>query len=70
MSMTVEERKRLAVAWKEASNGRLELVVHVGANCLKDCEELVLYYLLNLLPDMPISGSSNSAANEDMMSTI
>ena len=28
------------------------------------------YFLFNLLPDMPISGSSNSAANENMMSKM
>lgn len=40
MSLTVDERKRLAEAWKKASNGRLTMIVHVGANCIKDSQEL------------------------------
>ena len=39
--MTLGERKRLAEEWKKASNGRLQVVVHVGTNCIKDAQELV-----------------------------
>lgn len=44
MSMTVDERKRLAEEWMKASNGRLQVVIHVGANCIKDAKELVGIY--------------------------
>lgn len=40
LSFTVDERKRLTEAWMKASKGRLEVVVHVGANCIKDAQEL------------------------------
>ncbi|XP_052815230.1 N-acetylneuraminate lyase B-like isoform X2 [Mya arenaria] len=40
MSMTIEERKQLADAWMKAAKGRLQVVVHVGANCIKDSQEL------------------------------
>ncbi|XP_060584747.1 N-acetylneuraminate lyase-like [Ruditapes philippinarum] len=40
LSMTLDERKRLAEAWMKASDGRLQVVVHVGTNCIKDAQEL------------------------------
>ncbi len=39
MSLTMDERMRLAEAWKEAS-GALQLIVHVGQNCTKDAQLL------------------------------
>lgn len=48
MSMTLDERKRLAEEWMKASNGRLQVVVHVGANCIKDAKELVDIYVTQI----------------------
>ena len=38
------------------------------SQCFLPYRALIFHF--NLLPDMPISGSSNSAANKDMMSKI
>lgn len=39
-SMTIEERKAVAEAWVKASEGRLKIIVHVGANCQQDAKAL------------------------------
>jgi len=40
-SLTVPERLALAERWFEVSRGTpLKVIVHVGSNCLKDCQEL------------------------------
>ncbi|XP_045213991.2 N-acetylneuraminate lyase-like isoform X1 [Mercenaria mercenaria] len=39
-SLTLDERKRMAETWIESSDGRLEVIVHVGTNCIKDSQEL------------------------------
>jgi len=40
-SLTVEERKKLAVRWLEVSKGsELQVIVHVGSNSLQDAVEL------------------------------
>lgn len=41
LSLTLDERKQLTEAWFKASKGRLEVIVHVGTNCIKDSQELV-----------------------------
>lgn len=41
LSMTVEERKKLAEKWASASKGKLELlIVHISANSIVDTKEL------------------------------
>ncbi|KAL4239967.1 hypothetical protein ACF0H5_000763 [Mactra antiquata] len=40
ISLTLEERKKLTETWFKASKGRLEVIVHVGTNCIKDSQEL------------------------------
>lgn len=40
ISLTISERKKLAEAWMNVSKGRLAVIVHVGANCVKDSQEL------------------------------
>ncbi|KAK3090737.1 hypothetical protein FSP39_014195, partial [Pinctada imbricata] len=40
LSMTLEERKKVAEAWKSASEGKIKLILHIGTNCLKDSQEL------------------------------
>jgi len=39
-SFTIEERKKLTEAWMGVAKGRLDVIVHVGANCVKDSQEL------------------------------
>lgn len=40
-SLTLEERKALAIRWLEVTRGsELKVIVHVGANCLHDAAEL------------------------------
>ncbi|KAL4239966.1 hypothetical protein ACF0H5_000762 [Mactra antiquata] len=39
-SLTLTERKRLTETWLEAAKGKLEVIVHVGTNCIKDSQEL------------------------------
>lgn len=42
-SLTVGERRRLAERWFEVARGTaLEVIVHVGANCLADARELAV----------------------------
>jgi len=41
LSMTVDERKKLAEAWMKAVKGRMQVIVHGGSNCIKDCQEIV-----------------------------
>ncbi|NWG14355.1 MAG: dihydrodipicolinate synthase family protein [Acidobacteria bacterium] len=43
-SLTVEERRRLAERWMEVSAGNgLPVIVHVGANCLRDARTLAAH---------------------------
>jgi len=39
-SMTLDERRRLAVAWRSAVGKEFKMAVHVGHNCLDDCRDL------------------------------
>ena len=40
-SLTLDERRRLAVRWMEVVRGSdLRVIVHVGSNCLPDAREL------------------------------
>jgi dihydrodipicolinate synthase/N-acetylneuraminate lyase len=41
LSLTLSERKTLAEGWVRASRGRLQVIVHVGATCVRDSQELV-----------------------------
>lgn len=41
LSLTLAERKQLTETWLKAAKGRLEVIVHVGSNCLKDSQALV-----------------------------
>ena len=49
LSLTVDERKKLAESWIQASRGRLEVIVHVGAQCIKDAQEMVRVALTSIL---------------------
>ncbi|XP_052263540.1 N-acetylneuraminate lyase-like isoform X2 [Dreissena polymorpha] len=40
LSLTLLERKSLAEGWVRASRGRLQIIVHVGATCVRDSQEL------------------------------
>jgi len=40
LSLTLDERKRLAETWREKSAGKLKLFVHVGHACPEDAREL------------------------------
>ena len=40
MSMTVDERKRLAEAWIASAPDELRIIVYVGHTCLRDCQQL------------------------------
>ncbi|XP_061182523.1 N-acetylneuraminate lyase-like [Saccostrea echinata] len=40
MSMTLEERKKVAEAWMEASRGKLKIILHVGTSNIKETQEL------------------------------
>ena len=40
LSMTIDERKRLAEAWIAAAPDDFRIIVHVGHTCLRDCQEL------------------------------
>ncbi|XP_061182524.1 N-acetylneuraminate lyase-like [Saccostrea echinata] len=40
MSMTLEERKKVAEAWMKASKGKLKIILHVGTSNIKDSQEL------------------------------
>ena len=39
-SLTLGERRALAEAWSKATGPDLKLIVHVGHNCLGDCQDL------------------------------
>lgn len=39
-SLTCRERKALAEEWMKAAAGRLDVIVHIGHNCLEDAVEL------------------------------
>jgi N-acetylneuraminate lyase len=39
-SLTLDERYRLAAAWRAVAGPDLKVIVHVGHNCLADCREL------------------------------
>lgn len=43
LSLTVEERKRVAARWQERARDRLAVIVHVGATCLHDARELAAH---------------------------
>lgn len=43
LSLTVAERKLLASRWKEASNRRLKLIVHVGHPSVEDAKDLAAH---------------------------
>lgn len=40
MSLTVEERMRIAERWREVAGQELTVIVHVGHTCLSDCKAL------------------------------
>ena len=40
MSLTIDERKSVAEAWQTASEGKLEIITHVGHQCLSDARVL------------------------------
>lgn len=41
LSLTVEERKRIAEAWVKAGKDKLDvIIIHIGANSLRDAQEL------------------------------
>ena len=40
LSLTQEERMRVAEAWMKVADDRLRVIVHVGHNCLTDAQEL------------------------------
>lgn len=40
MSMTVDERKESAEAWVKAGKGKVKIILHVGANNIRDSQEL------------------------------
>jgi N-acetylneuraminate lyase len=39
-SLTIAERKQVVAKWVEASKGRIQIIAHVGTNCLEDAKEL------------------------------
>ena len=43
VNMTVEERQTVAEAFQKAANGRIPVVVQVGANSLRDCRTLAAH---------------------------
>lgn len=43
LSLTVSERKMLAVKWIEAANKRFKVIVHVGCNSLPEAKELAAH---------------------------
>ncbi len=43
MSLSIEERKRLAEAWVEAAPPPLRVIVHVGHTCLGECRALAAH---------------------------
>src|ERR1017187_10559662 len=43
-SLSADERRRLAQRWLEVARGtKLEVIVHVGSNCLTDAKELAVH---------------------------
>ncbi len=40
MSLTLQERRKSAEAWKSAVNGRMRLIVHVGHTCTQEAQAL------------------------------
>ncbi|XP_048763893.2 N-acetylneuraminate lyase-like isoform X2 [Ostrea edulis] len=40
MSMTLEERKKVAEAWMKAAKGKLKIILHVGTSNIKDSQDL------------------------------
>eukprot|EP00105_Crassostrea_gigas_P009484 XP_011424454.1 PREDICTED: N-acetylneuraminate lyase-like [Crassostrea gigas] len=40
MSMTVDERKESAEVWVKAAKGKVKIILHVGANNIRDSQEL------------------------------
>ena len=43
MSLTVEERLRVAERWRATAPGELDVIVHVGHTCLADCVTLAAH---------------------------
>jgi N-acetylneuraminate lyase len=43
LSLTVDERKRIAEAWIAAAPASLKVIVHVGHNCLDECSALAAH---------------------------
>jgi N-acetylneuraminate lyase len=41
LSLTQQERLRVAEAWMEVADEKLRVIVHVGHNCLSDAQELI-----------------------------
>lgn len=39
-SLTMNERKQMVAKWMEASKGRIEIIAHIGTNCLEDAKDL------------------------------
>lgn len=42
-SMTIDERKRVAGAWLDAADGRLDLMVHVGHSSIREAQDLAAH---------------------------
>lgn len=42
-SLTIEERMAVAERWVEVAKKNLNVIVHVGHNCLKDCQNLAVH---------------------------
>lgn len=40
VSMSIDERKRVAEAWSAAAKGRLKVIVHIGGNSVVECQQL------------------------------
>lgn len=43
LSLTIEERMAIAERWVEVAKKNLNVIVHVGHNCLKDCQNLAMH---------------------------
>lgn len=42
-SLTIEERMAVAERWVDVAKRNLNVIVHVGHNCLKDCQNLAMH---------------------------
>lgn len=43
LSLTLEERKKLTEGWMPFQDSNFKIIVHVGANALKECQELTAH---------------------------